>query len=356
MTGVIDCDIHNEFTNYVEDILPYLHSDWRHYITNGGFRGVAMRPFAIWQGGERKDTRFPDGRKGSSTYESMRKLHLDEWNIEYGILTGSVSSLAVNYLGQPDWASALASATNDWTMDRWLGKDARLKGSIVVSAQHPEKAAREIDRCAENPDVVQVIFPTRSPATGAWADERYDPIWRAVERNDLVAGFHIALDGGNVPAPTTAGWPRSYFEASAGCGIPAQSELLAFLCRGTFIRFPGLRVAMLENGFGWFPSLLWRLDQHWRELRAELPWLKRKPSEYAREHVKFSTQPIEEPFQARDLAKLIDLMGSDEYLMFSSDFPHWNFDSPERSLPPGLSQDVRQKILTTDARDFYRLG
>src|SRR5680860_273965 len=157
---VIDCDVHNEFTNYIENLLPYVDSSWRHYITNGGFRGVSMRPYAIWQGPDRTDTRTEDGSRGSAKYSVMQEQHLDVWNIEYAILTGPVTALSVNYLGQYDWAAALAKATNDWTFDNWLDKGQQVRGSIVVAAQHPEAAAREIDRCAEHPQVVQVILPT----------------------------------------------------------------------------------------------------------------------------------------------------------------------------------------------------
>ena len=45
---------------------------------------------------------------------------------------------------------------------------------------------------------------------------------------------------------------------------------------------------------GW-PALLWRLDAYWKALRSEVPWVKRPPSEYVREHVRLASQPIERP-------------------------------------------------------------
>jgi predicted TIM-barrel fold metal-dependent hydrolase len=144
-------------------------------------------------------------------------------------------------------------------------------------------------------------------------------------------------------------------EATTGYIIPAQAEMIGLICRGTFEKFPELKMASVENGFGWFPSLIWRLDKHWRELRAEVPWLKRKPSEYAREHIRFTTQPIEEPENPKHLLQLIDMMGSEEMLMFSTDYPHWNFDAPLKSFPPGIPEDLRRKIFSENARAFYGL-
>jgi uncharacterized protein len=353
---VIDCDVHNEFRNLKEDVLPFLDHEWQHYITNKGFGGLSLRPYAAWQGQDRYDTVQKDGTRTGAHYEVVRDQHLDVWNIEYAVLTGPVPGLAVNYLPQHEWATALSKAMNDYAIVNWFERDERIKGSIVVAAQAPKTAAREIDRCGEHPDVVQVVLPTRSPGGVPWCDEKYDPVWEACVRNDLVVGFHLTAAAGDVAPPTTAGWPRSYAESHVGVSIAPQSELIGLICRGTFQKHPGLRMVWIENGFGWFPSLMWRLDRHWKELRAELPWLQRKPSEYVRDAVRFTTQPMEEPAKPEHLPQLIDMMGSDEYLLFSSDFPHWNFDSPESVLPEKLiGRELQAKILAGNARDFYQL-
>ena len=352
---VIDCDVHNDFKDFKAQVLPYLDRDWQHYITNRGFNTLSMRPYTLSHGPDKMDSYAPDGSRGSGHWELLRDDHLDAWDLEYIVMTGPVMGLSVCYLAQWEWATALAKGINDWAVDTWYERDPRIKGSIVVAAQQPETAAREIDRLGRHPDVLQVILPTRSPGGVAWSDEKYDPIWAAAQRNDIAVGFHVNADGGNVAPPTTAGWPRSYMEVSSGYVVGAQSELIGLLCRGTFEKFPRLRMCIVENGFGWFPSLIWRLDKHWRELRAEVPWLKRKPSEYAREHLRFTTQPMEEPAKPEHLLQMLDMMGSDEMLLFSTDYPHWNFDSPLRALPSSVPADLRRKIFSENARAFYGL-
>ena len=46
---------------------------------------------------------------------------------------------------------------------------------------------------------------------------------------------------------------------------------------------------------------------------------------------------------------------SDEMLMFSTDYPHWHFDSAEEAVPQGFSESLLEKILRENARAWYRL-
>ena len=41
-------------------------------------------------------------------------------------------------------------------------------------------------------------------------------------------------------------------------------------------------------------------------------------------------------------------------LMFSSDYPHWDGDSPKHGLPK-LPDDLRRRIMCENARELYHL-
>jgi uncharacterized protein len=134
-----------------------------------------------------------------------------------------------------------------------------------------------------------------------------------------------------------------------------QSQLMSMIVEGVFDRFPTLRVACVESGWAWLPPFLWRFDKEWKGLRREIPWSKRLPSEYVREHVRFTLQPIDGPTGRARMLHLIDQLGSDELLMFSSDYPHRHSSEGLEALPAGLPEALAGRILSANAREHYRL-
>ena len=54
-----------------------------------------------------------------------------------------------------------------------------------------------------------------------------------------------------------------------------------------------------------------------------------------RRHVRFTIQPLDEPPDSSIMAKVIEQIGSDEMLLFSTDYPHWQFERDE-VLPKGF--------------------
>ena len=72
-----------------------------------------------------------------------------------------------------------------------------------------------------------------------------------------------------------------------------------------------------------------------------MPHLKRPPSEYIRDHIFWTTQPMEDPERRDHLFDVIDWVGWDK-LLFATDYPHWDYDEPSRVLPAGVSDSHRE--------------
>jgi predicted TIM-barrel fold metal-dependent hydrolase len=347
---MIDADVH-ENLNSIDDLLPYLPEVYREHILHGGYAGIGF-PEYHWthpEGFWRRDAFPPTGGPPGSDYEMLRRQLLDAYGIEYAILTGE-DILTASAMASPHLASALCTAYNDWLCEHWLGRDPRLKGSIAVATQDAEAAAAEIRRIGGHPDIVQVLLP--SGARAAYGHPQYRPIFEAVEEMGLVVGIHVGADGcGTMGAPTATGWPTYYIEWHTLLATAMMSHLVSLVCQGVFERFTKLRVTLIEAGVCWLPGVLWRLDANYKALRMEVPWVTRLPSEYVRDHVRLTTQPLERPPRTRDLRALLEIVGS-EMLLFATDYPHWDFDNPE-FLP--LADEWAEDVLDSNARTWYGL-
>jgi predicted TIM-barrel fold metal-dependent hydrolase len=180
---------------------------------------------------------------------------------------------------------------------------------------------------------------------------RYWPIYERAQELGLPLGIHVGGYGGH--APTGGGWPSYYCEEHQSNAHTMGSMLTSLVLEGIPERFPKLKIVFIEGGFGWIPSTMWRMDRHFDRFRSEVPHLKRRPSEYVKEHFWFTTQPIDEPDEARHLRSLIEWVGVDR-LLFSSDYPHWDFDDPRFAFKTPLTEIERGKIFSSNARAVYK--
>ena len=112
-------------------------------------------------------------------------------------------------------------------------------------------------------------------------------------------------------------------------------------------------VVLIESGVTWLPSSMWRLDKTWRGVRAEVPWLERQPFATVRDNVRLTLQPFDAPPTEQQVVTLIEQLGSDKMLLFSSDYPHWHFDG-DGALPSGLSAELVQKICIENPLETYQ--
>jgi predicted TIM-barrel fold metal-dependent hydrolase len=132
-----------------------------------------------------------------------------------------------------------------------------------------------------------------------------------------------------------------------------MGHVASLIAHGVFEKFPSLRFVLIECGVAWLPALLWRLDADYKALRKETPWLKRLPSEYAADHIRLTTQPLEQPDDERHLWALLEAIHGERTLMFATDYPHWDFDDPDRvRIPP----EWRERVFSENAREVYGLN
>jgi hypothetical protein len=345
--ALIDCDLHNELDSE-KDLYPYLAKRWRDHIDTFGLRSPAGGYYPRFMG-HKEDARPPSGRKSGSESAYTRINYLDPWNVAYGILTPlTPAGRQLNHALD----AALATAVNDWQIAEWLDPEPRFRASIIVPIEAPDLAVAEIKRRAGDGRFVQVQFSGRPQEP--MGRRKYWPIYEACAEHGLAVMSHAFGSYGN--PITGTGWPSFYIEEHVGPAQAMQANITSMVIEGVFDQFPSLNVVSVENGFAWLPSLMWRLDGAWSLLKAEVPHLTRAPSEIICEHVYLSTQPMEEPAQARQFFQLLAHFGdAADHLLFASDYPHWDWDAPETCFPVTLPMEWQQKIYFDNAAALYRL-
>jgi predicted TIM-barrel fold metal-dependent hydrolase len=332
MAATIDCDVHNEVPG-LDALVPYLPPYWVEQVRDTIFAGPI-------------DSAYPPAEP-RVPLKRVRSW-LDETGPTAAILC---CTYAIDSLHNPDQAVALARAINDWQVAEWLEQDPRLRASIVVPSQIPALAAEEIERVAGHPGFVQVLLPARSHHP--YGNRLYVPLWEAIARHGLVGGIHFGGAPGNPSSPS--GWPSYYLEEYAGAALTFATQVTSLVTEGVFDRFPELRVTLLESGCTWLAPHLWRFDKEWKNLRRQVPWLRRPPSEYVRDHVRLTITPLDAPGEPGQLQPIVEELGSPDLLLYASDFPHRHRGDPEGDVLAHLDPQLERRIREDNARAWYGL-
>jgi predicted TIM-barrel fold metal-dependent hydrolase len=343
-SSAIDCDAHANVPS-MQALLPYLDEQWRDSVVDRGLNSlesISYPPNAPLTA--RADWRGKAGEP-PNTLDALRANALDRWNIDIAICN---CLYGVQLLFSEDMAAAFAKAVNDWVAREWLDKDKRLRASIIVPTQNADYAVAEIERCAPDNRFVQVLVLAMGEAP--LGRREYWPIYEAAERHGLPIGIHAGSSYRH--AVTSLGWPSWYVEDYCANAQGFQAQVASLVCEGVFVKYPKLKVVLIESGVTWLPAFLWRLSKFWHGVRAEVPWVDRSPSEIVRDHVRLTIQPFDGPNDPKAVARLIDHLQSDDMLLFSSDFPHWQFDGDD-IMPAGIPEKLHSKILRDNALETY---
>lgn len=346
----IDTDVHVN-VGTLETLYPYMDPDAVEWVQSLANQSFFQRPPSL-------DANYPPalsygadaGAAGDPNQTSelgeLRERVLEPNRLATAILNPYWGLESVRH---PDLAAVLARAINDWMVAEFLDQDERLRGSVTVVHQDPAEAAREIARVGGHPGFVAVALPIWAQTT--WGKRIWHPLFAAIEEADLVAGFHYG--GATDSAPTAVGWPSYYVEEYGGATHIWFTQLVSMIGEGVFDAFPNLRMSFLESGFAWLPGLMWRITKDWKGLRRGIPWVDRSPSETLRERLRVSVAPLDGVPES-ELARVAEWLGSDQMLIYASDFPHAHSRGFADVLG-ALDQDLQRKIMFENAREHYRL-
>jgi predicted TIM-barrel fold metal-dependent hydrolase len=346
--GAIDCDVHPTVPS-IRALVPYLDDYWREMVEVRGIENFENRSFPPGAAiNARPEWRAPGGLAASNVERIQSEL-LDRWGASIAICN---CLYGIQQINDEHMAAAFAQAVNSWLADKWLDKEPRLRASIVIPVQNPELAVEEIERRAPDKRFVQVLVLVMGELP--LGKSFHWPIYRAAEKHGLPICVHL---GSAYRHPVTAsGWPTYHVEDYVVQTQAFQAQIASLISHGVFQKFPKLKVVLAESGVTWLPSFIWRFSKTWRGLRMEVPWVDRSPLEIVREHFRLTLQPFDAPPDPAEVARVLDHVGSEDLLLYSSDYPHWQFEGDDL-LPQGLPAALQRKIMVDNPLATYpRLG
>lgn len=352
---VIDVDFHPMPRYWDAEVAKFIPKRWNDYLAKYGLgQGGAIytgsppqREFT-----HRLDAIDRSGRVGVDPLFAKSQV-VDQYDLTAAILT-CVSPFPPCGPNRPtELGHVLNRAFNDVIAETWLAADPRYYGSISIARDLPDIVG-EVRRCKEGPYGDRFVQVLISPAgMEPLGKPRYWPLFEACAHYGLPIACHVPPTG---PKGTAGGGTTYYCELHMNLASYPMTIIPSMIFEGVFDRFPTLKVALVELGWSFAPMLAWRMDSVFNRLRDEVSHLKRRPSDYMRDHFWYATQPIEEPERAEHLDsvyRMFEESGFAHQLMYSSDYPHWDFDAPTELMSPYHPMERRRRILGENASRLY---
>ncbi|HEY5699694.1 MAG TPA: amidohydrolase family protein [Acidimicrobiales bacterium] len=222
----------------------------------------------------------------------------------------------------PEAAAEAFHAFNLWLEEDWGYRyEGRIFAVPYIQMLDPEAAADELRAVLDRGAIVVNVRNAPVPAPGGHRspfDPAYDPFWGLAAESRVVVATHAGNDGYDalIGMWEPGGAESSLFRSPLRNVVTKNRAVSDFyataVCHRIFERFPGLRLASVENGASWIPDLLHRLAD---AANRNPGYFAQHPSETFGEHV-WAT-----PFWEDDVPSIAGDFRTDR-LLLGSDWPH----------------------------------
>jgi predicted TIM-barrel fold metal-dependent hydrolase len=356
---IVDVDAHHYENEHYSEILPYMENDVFKQWTMGG-RGQTDRGsivptnagFIQDMGG--RVTRYPLRRSEKTEPGKFRDVQLGErWmdamSEDYSCLIPT-GMLNICMHPQKEMEVDLCWAYNRWVTEKVLPESGgRMYSMLCLPFSDPAACVRQVETFGGRPGVTGFMVTTVRHLQVN--DNSYMRLYSSMQERGLSLAFH---SGPNWNEPVFRACNRFLSVHALGFTFYNILHLTNWVINGMGERFPKLPVIWIESGLAWVPFLMQRLDHEYMMSPSEAPLLKKKPSDYMRD-MYYSSQPME--IQDRQaLECTFRMINAETQLLYSSDYPHWDFDLPSTIYDlPFLSEKAKHNILGGTAARLFKL-
>ena len=274
---------------------------------------------------------------------AMTKQWMDAMGVDYACLFPT-PMLFLGLHPQVEVEVAMAQGYNRWLCERILSAEPRLISMLYLPFNDPEAAYKTVKEFGDRKGVCG--FMVTSPRYKPVHDNAYVKTYALLEEMGKPISFHAAYNWNDQSLSMTN---RFISVHALGFMWFNMVHMTNWVVNGLPERFPKLKVMWVESGLTWAYGLMQRLDHSYMMRTSDCPSLKRKPSEYMREMF-YSTQPMEKPDDPSILEATFKMINAETQLVWSSDYPHWDFDLPAVIYDlPFLNEKAKRNILGGNA-------
>jgi predicted TIM-barrel fold metal-dependent hydrolase len=355
---IVDVDSHHYELESLSEILEYMQDPVLQQLamsaTQTGQRGTGFLGGGVgFQDMGGRVTRYPLRKTEKAEGDKHRDITLTKrWMDAMGVDIAVMFPSPMLQLGlhpQIEVEIALGQAYNRWLVERVLAHEPRIRSMLYLPFNDPDAAYRTVKEFGEAKGVAG--FMVTSARYRPVHHNSYMKTYALLEEMGLPLAFHAGYNWND----QSMGMMNKFISVHAiGFVIYNMIHLTNWIMNGLPERFPKLKVLWIESGLAWVPFMMQRLDNEYMMRSSEAPALKKPPSDYMREMF-FSTQPME----MTDIAALeqtFRMLNAETQLLYSSDYPHWDFDLPSTIYDlPFLSEQAKRNILGSNAMRVFNL-
>jgi hypothetical protein len=350
---IIDVDSHHFETEHFSEIVKYIDDPVLRQLLEAssiaGYRGVGALPAGLgYQDYGGRIMREPLRKLERTEPKPHRDVTLTRrWMDSMGVDMAIMFPTPMLHLGlhpQVEVEVALSNAYNRWLVEHVLADEPRIRSMLYLPFNDPAATYRVVKEFTGKPGVVGFMVTSN----------RYRPVhhndymktYALLEEANLPLAFHGAYNWNDQSLMMV-----NRFISAHALGFVWHNlvHLTNWVINGIPERFPRLKVLWIESGLAWLPFIMQRLDNEYMMRTADAPELKRLPSEYIRD-MYYTNQPMEKTGDMALLETTFRVIKAETQLLYSSDYPHWDFDLPSVIYDlPFLNEAQKRQILGGNA-------
>jgi predicted TIM-barrel fold metal-dependent hydrolase len=354
---IVDVDAHHYENENFKEFIPYMENDVLKQLTMQSIaksRGGIMPTSVGYQDMGGRVTRYPMRASEKTEEGQLRDVQLghrwmDAMSVDYSCLFPT-GMLNIGMHPQKEMESELCWAYNRWLTEEVMPQsDNRFFSMLCLPFNDADESLRQIETFGHRKHVGGFMVTT--VRNSGVHENQYMKVYRALEERGLVLSFH---SGPNWAEPIFKTCNRFLSVHALGFSWYNILHCTNWVINGLGERFPKLPVIWIEAGLAWVPFLMQRLDHEYMLRPSEAPLLKKKPSDYMRD-MYYSSQPME-VVDLQALECTFRMINAETQLLYSSDYPHWDFDLPSTIYDlKFLSEKGKHNILGGTAARLFKL-